>query len=125
MMKTVRKNADLSKVFRVKRSGADLDDMFWSFGKVHGLENIAFCDPAAVEATGGNPVKLQALVNQVEGPSEHYGSYEELLAATNTSLDGYKAHVNKLGLATSDRKKLLALPFYLAKRQEAPEPRNG
>jgi hypothetical protein len=28
-------------------------------------------------------------------------------------------------LKTSDRKKLLALPFYLVKRQELPEPKKG
>lgn len=58
MMKTIRKNTDLKKVFRVKRSGADLDPFVWSFGKIHGLENIAFCDQAELEATNGNPVKL-------------------------------------------------------------------
>lgn len=58
MMKNIRKNADLKKVFRVKRRGADLDPWHWSFGKIHGLENIAFCDPAELEATNGNPVKL-------------------------------------------------------------------
>jgi hypothetical protein len=30
-----------------------------------------------------------------------------------------------MGLNPSDRKKLLALPFYLAKRQQLPEPRRG
>lgn len=48
MMKNIKKNVDLSKVFRVKRSGADLDDIFYTFGKVHGLENIAFCDEADI-----------------------------------------------------------------------------
>jgi hypothetical protein len=32
-------------MFQVKRSGKDRDPMFWSFGKIHGLENIAFADP--------------------------------------------------------------------------------
>jgi hypothetical protein len=32
--------------------------MFWTFGKIHGLENIAFADPAEVKATNGNPVKI-------------------------------------------------------------------
>jgi hypothetical protein len=49
---------DLSKLFRVKRAGKDKDEMFWSFGKIHGLENIAFADPAEVKATKGNPVKI-------------------------------------------------------------------
>lgn len=50
---------DLSKIFRVKRAGKDLDDFFWSFGKIHGLENIAFADPEEIRATNGNPVKIQ------------------------------------------------------------------
>lgn len=49
---------DVSKLFRVKRGGKDKDDMFWSFGKIHGLENIAFADPEEVKATNGNPVKI-------------------------------------------------------------------
>jgi hypothetical protein len=32
--------------------------MFWSFGKIHGLENIAFADPKEVYETKGNPVKI-------------------------------------------------------------------
>jgi hypothetical protein len=42
----------------VKRQGQDRDDIFWAFGKVHGLENIAFADPEEVVAAAGNPVKL-------------------------------------------------------------------
>jgi hypothetical protein len=33
--------------------------------------------------------------------------------------------VNKLNLNPSDRKKMLALPFYMSKRQQLPEPRKG
>lgn len=54
---------DLGKMFRVKRGGKDRDPMFWSFGKVHGLENIAFADPAEVKKANGNPVKIQQIVN--------------------------------------------------------------
>jgi hypothetical protein len=39
------KQYDLANMFRVKRRGKDKDPFFWSFGKVHGLENIAFADP--------------------------------------------------------------------------------
>jgi hypothetical protein len=49
---------DLSKLFRVKVAGKDKDPIFWSFGKIHGLENIAFADPEELKATGGNPVKI-------------------------------------------------------------------
>ena len=41
------------------------------------------------------------------------------------ALDDYKATVDKMGLNSSDRKKLLALPFYLTKRMQLPEPRRG
>ena len=39
------KEFDLGKMFQVKRAGKDRDPMFWTFGKIHGLENIAFADP--------------------------------------------------------------------------------
>jgi hypothetical protein len=39
------KTQDMSHLFRVKRSGIDRDDIFFTFGKIHGLENIAFADP--------------------------------------------------------------------------------
>lgn len=54
-----------------------------------------------------------------------FGSHEELVAATNKKLDDYKKVVNEMGLNPSDRKKLLALPFYMAKRRELPEPKKG
>ncbi len=63
MMKRVSQQTDLSDVFRVKRQGKDANDTFWSFGKIHGLENIAFCDAQDVNSTAGNPYKLQQLVN--------------------------------------------------------------
>jgi len=49
---------DITKLFQIKRSGKDRDPLFWSFGKIHGLENIAFADPEEVKATNGNPVSL-------------------------------------------------------------------
>ena len=52
------KEFDLGNMFKVKRRGKDKDPIFWSFGKIHGLENIAFADPLEVEATGGNPVRI-------------------------------------------------------------------
>lgn len=58
MMKRISKTNDISKIFQVKRSGKDLDNLFWSFGKIHGLENIAFADDKELEATKGNPVSL-------------------------------------------------------------------
>ena len=45
-------------MYRVKRLGKDEDDIFWTIGKIHGLENIAFVDPAKLHAAKGNPVKI-------------------------------------------------------------------
>ena len=126
MVKRISEQEDLGKIFRIKRQGKDADDIFWNFGKVHGLENIAYCDPAAVEACEGNPVKLQKLINNVT-PEDIPGisSYQELEDQLAEGLANYKATVSGMGLYPSDKKKLLALPFYLAKRSEVPEPRQG
>lgn len=62
------KQYDLGSMFRVKRRGKDKDPFFWSFGKVHGLENIAFADPQEVKDTQGNPVKIQRIVDRMNGP---------------------------------------------------------
>jgi hypothetical protein len=44
LMINVLKEYDISKLFRVKRGGKDRDPLFWNFGKVHGIENIAFAN---------------------------------------------------------------------------------
>lgn len=41
------------------------------------------------------------------------------------SLAEYKKAVEAMNMYPSDKKKLLSLPFYLAKRSEKPEPRQG
>lgn len=41
------------------------------------------------------------------------------------NLEAYKRAIDKMGFNPSDRKKLLALPFYMAKRAELPEPKIG
>lgn len=41
------------------------------------------------------------------------------------SLIAYKDAVDKMGLQSSDRKKMLALPFYLIKRTDNPAPKRG
>lgn len=81
---------DVGKMFRVKRMGKDKDDMFWTFGKIHGLENIAFADPAEVYATNGNPVKIQQLVNKYEGAPFTVDSYEHLVQELQTALREYR-----------------------------------
>jgi hypothetical protein len=46
--------------------GKDKDPMFYTFGKIHGLENIAFADPLELKATNGNPVSIQKIVNKYD-----------------------------------------------------------
>ena len=48
-----------AKNFKIKRMGKDKDDLFWSFGKIHGLENIAFVDSKELNAAGGDPWRVQ------------------------------------------------------------------
>lgn len=44
--------------FRIKRAGKDKNDIFWTLGKVHGLENIAFATSEELKETEGNPMKI-------------------------------------------------------------------
>lgn len=110
------KEFDLGEMFRVKRAGKDRDDLFWSFGKIHGLENLAFVDQEAVRKTNGNPVKIQRLVNEADRGSLPADSFEHLIQELEVALADYKQKVESLGMNPSDRKKVLALPFFLAKR---------
>jgi len=73
------KEFDVSNIFRVKRAGKDKDPIFFTFGKIHGLENIAFADPQEVLETYGNPVKIQKIVNKVDGYSNKIESFDQLL----------------------------------------------
>lgn len=114
---------ELSK-FRVKRVGVDADPIFWTYGKIHGLENIAFVDPKKLAECEGNPVAIQRLINEVEDVAR-YNSHEEMLAKLEQAMIEYKERIGKMNLASSDSKKLLALPFYLAKRAQLPEPKRG
>jgi hypothetical protein len=49
---------DYLKRFSIRRLGKDKDDIFWSLGKIHGLENIAFVDPKDLAEAGGDPFKI-------------------------------------------------------------------
>ncbi len=52
---------------RIRRMGKDLDDIYWSIGKIYGLENIAYVDDKELLSHVGDPIKLQMLVNKVNG----------------------------------------------------------
>jgi hypothetical protein len=119
-----------AKNFKIKRMGKDKDDIFWSLGKIHGLENIALCDFEELKATKGDPLKIQALVDKAHDSPRPLppATFELALEEAYANLEAYKAAVEDFGgkgkvLKASDRKKLLALPFYMIKRQELPEPK--
>jgi hypothetical protein len=50
--------------------------MYWMFGKIHGLENIAYLSDEELESTNGNPVALQILINNVKIPKGSSSTYE-------------------------------------------------
>lgn len=67
---------DISKLFKVKRRGKDADEMFWSFGKIHGLENLAFATDEELYETKGNPVKIQMIADKYDNHRFDVHSFE-------------------------------------------------
>lgn len=110
---------------QIKRLDKDLDDLYWHFGRIHGLENIAFVDDKKLEEFGSNPIALQMLINEAKPTQLPATSFDGLVAKFMCGLDDYKQKVNKLGLNKSDRSKLLALPFFTMRRIEGPAPKKG
>jgi hypothetical protein len=117
--------------YQIRRTGKDKDDLFWKLGKVHGIEYIAFCSEEELKSTGGDPIKLQQLINRVidEDRASKHGSFDSLLSKLQTDMPDFKAAMKRMAggkdFMGSDSKKLLALPFFLEKRQEDPEPKRG
>jgi hypothetical protein len=121
---------NLASKFRIKRMGKDTDDVFWQLGKIHGLENLAHVDEAELEACNGNPQRIQMLVDKVNDSAKPLppASFDKLIEKIHDQMNVYKAAIDNTNgkeYNPSDRKKLLALPFYLSKRQELPEPKKG
>jgi hypothetical protein len=110
--------------------GKDKNDVFWQLGKIHGLENLAFVSDAEIEACNGNPQRLQMLVDRVNDSAKPLppASFDKLIEELHNEMNEYKASIdntNGKDYNPSDRKRLLALPFFLSKRQELPEPKRG
>jgi len=102
----------------------DKNDLIWMFGKIHGLENISLLSEEQIELIK-DPFTLQRAINNVKKPTKAFASYEEYLEKINEGLSKYKEAVNEQGFYPSDKQKLLALPFYLAKRKQLPTPKIG
>lgn len=110
-----------------KRIGKDKDDIFYLFGKIHGLENIVFV-PEEKLSKISNPIELQMAVNDVEESRlqhKNIPSFDALLVDVMYSAQKYKEVVNKMDLYPSDQAKLLALPFFCQRRSQYPEPVKG
>ena len=116
---------DRFKNMRIKRMDRDTDDIFWWFGKIHGLENIAFLDDSEIKKTKGNPAHLQQLVNEVKHQDPPARSFDALVSHAMKNMALYKEKVNQMSLNRSDRTKLLALPFFAQRRTQGPAPKKG
>ena len=126
MMKKLCEKGNIAEKFQIKRSGKDLNEIYWQFGKIHGLENIGQLSDEEFAKLDGNPVTLQQAVNRIKPEDiKGYASAEEANEAREEALNKYRAEIDKLSLQPSDRKKLLALPFFMAKRAESPDVRVG
>ena len=115
--------------WRYKRAGPDEDDAKWLFSKIHGLENIALVSDEDLLATAGDPFALQELVHAAADSHNPAASaphsFEESLREAHERLATFKDTVSTMELHDSNRKKLLALPFALARRTQTPEPKRG
>lgn len=85
---------DPTKLFRVQRKGKDKDDIFYTFGKIHGLENIAFVGEEELRNTQGNPVRIQKLVNRVSSTPLKIDSYEHLVELTVGAAERWRQTVD-------------------------------
>lgn len=116
--------------FKIKRAGKDMDNLFWTYGKIHGLENLAFATPEEFQACGGDPKRIQNLVDQINDRQKPLPpqNFEKSVEALHNVLEQYRASVDNTNgkqYNPSDRKKLLSLPFLLDRRAEKPSPKEG
>lgn len=109
----------------IKRLQKDKDDIYWMFGRIHGLENIAHVDDAELAKVNGDPVKLQKLISQVGPSAPKAQSHDGMVSNNLEALSKYKQIVNSMTLRRSDRSKLLALPFHMQRRSQGPAPKKG
>ena len=78
--------------YQIKRFGKDANDLFWKFGKIHGLEYISHCTEDELRATEGDPIKLQRLINKVQDEKRGdngIGSFDTLLSKFQEKSEQY------------------------------------
>ena len=121
---------EFASKFKIKRRGRDKDDIFWRYGKIHGLENLAFASEEELAACNGDPLQLQRLVDSINDREKPLPpqTFDKAVEELNETLEAYKRAVDNTNgkeYNPSDRKKLLSLPFLLHRIQELPEPKKG
>jgi hypothetical protein len=108
-------DSKFAKNFQIKRAGRDKDDTFYQIGKLHGLENIMFLDEDELKACKGDPWKVQILLNKANDTGKPLPpqSFDKLIEKIAIACDDYKYVIDgsKNDFFSSDRKKLLSLPF--------------
>lgn len=118
-----------AKNFQIKRAGRDKDNYFWNWGKLHGLENIVYVDENEAAQAFGDPWKMQILLNKANDAPKPLPphSFDQLVENLQNSMIRYRNSIdgNKHEFFGSDRKKMLALPFLMARQAELPEPKKG
>ena len=110
---------------RIKRADRDADDIYWTFGRIHGLENIANIPDNVLLSPDMTPEKLQELCSEAKPQGVQFHTFDDLVSSAMRGLSKYKEVVNSMSLSKSDRSKLLALPFRMAKQTQGPAPKRG
>ena len=117
--------------WKIKRMGKDKNDIFWAFGKIHGLENIAYLSEEEILETKGDPFKIQMLVDKINDSEKPLPppTHDAVVNSLQGALEDYKNVMMAINsdkqMLESDKKRILSLPFYLSKRAELPEPKMG
>ena len=121
---------EFASKFKIKRRGRDKDDIFWRYGKIHGLENLAFATEEELNACNGDPMQVQRLADRINDREKPLPpqTFDKVIEQLHETLEAYKRAVDDTGgkeYNPSDRKKLLSLPFLLNRTIELPEPKRG
>ena len=72
-----------------------MNDGFYMFSRIHGLENLALVDDEDLELAN-DPISLQKLVNKVDRHKNQTSTYEDLIEKVKASLKDFKDHVDTM-----------------------------
>lgn len=83
---------EFASKFKIKRRGRDKDDIFWQYGKVHGLENLAFASEEELASCRGDPLSIQRLVDSINDRPKPLPpqTFDKAVEQLHGDLDAYK-----------------------------------